>query len=74
MQMDIQKQEKKICIWLNKAESAELQCNAVLAPLFAELKKQKYTIAVFRSGTDALYDATLALLKSKIRRMLQRES
>lgn len=69
--MDIQKQEKKICIWLNKAESAEFQCNAVLAPLFAELKKQKYTIAVFRSGIDDLYDVTLDLLKSKIRRMLQ---
>ena len=71
--MDIQKQEKKICIWLNKEESAEFQCNGVLAPLFAELKKQKYTIVVFHSGIDALYDVTLDLLKSKIRRMLQME-
>ena len=50
MQIDIHPEKKLVCIWLTKAESADASAQEQLRPLYDRFRKQKFLVAVFRSG------------------------
>ena len=59
-------QDKIVEIWITNKEKHNLKLKQALSPLFAEYKKQKYTVAVFYSGeSNLLANTTDLLLKNK---------
>lgn len=50
-------------IWLTREDLADERRMARLPGLVASLAEQKLTPVVYRSGTEPLYDAALALLR-----------
>ena len=64
--------KKLVTIWLSRDESNSAH-REELKPLFAEYKARKYTVAVFQSGTEDLFDNTLALLKHNRTRSAEAE-
>lgn len=56
-------EEKKVMeVWLTREESQDEALHNRLKPLCAKWKKQKYLVAVYRSGVEDLYRNTLDLL------------
>lgn len=55
-------QKKLIQIWLTKQESQDESLQRRLKPMYAQWKKEKYLVAVYRSGTKDLRSSTLDLL------------
>ena len=56
-------EEKKIMeVWLTRKESQDEALHNRLKPWCAKWKKQKYLVAVYRSGVEDLYRNTLDLL------------
>ena len=54
--------KKLVQVWLSQKESKDEALQNRLKPMYAQWKQQKYTVAVFRSGTEDLKESTLALL------------
>ena len=68
MQLDIHPEKKLVCIWLTKAESADTSAQEQLGPLYDRFRKQKFLVAVFRSGGQDLTDLTSELLQKTLSR------
>lgn len=54
--------KKLVQVWLSQKESRDEALQSRLKPMYAQWKQQKYTVAVFHSGTENLKESTLALL------------
>ena len=55
-------QKKQIQIWLTKQESQDESLQSRLKSMYPKWKKEKYLVAVYRSGTKDLRSSTLDLL------------
>ena len=73
MQLDIHPEKKLVCIWLTKAESADASTQEQLGPLYDRFRKQKYLVAVFRSGGQDLTELTSELLRYNRKLFAERE-
>ena len=73
MQIDIHPEKKLVCIWLTKAESADISAQEQLRPLYDKFRKQKFLVAVFRSGNQKLTDLTSELLRYNRKLFAERE-
>ena len=62
--MEIERNEEKkiISVWLTKAESRDENLQRRLKSMYPKWKKEKYLVAVYRSGTKDLRSSTLDLL------------
>ena len=62
--MEIERDEKKklISVWLTKAESQDQELRDKLKSMYPKWKQEKYLVAVYHSGTEDLFESTLALL------------
>lgn len=59
----IQNDAKKLVqVWLTRKEAEDDALQNQLKPMYAQWKKQKYLVAVFRSGKEDLQHNTLDLL------------
>ena len=73
MQVDIHDDARQVCIWLTRAESADPATDARIRSLIQKYHDQKYLVAVYRSGSEDLFENTLALLKYNRKAQVQRE-
>ena len=73
MQVDIHDNARQVCIWLTKAESADPATDERIRPIIQKYREQKYLVAVYRSGTEDLFENTLAFLKYNRKAQAQRE-
>jgi hypothetical protein len=60
--MNVRDDSKIVEIWLSNAEKNDPALKAGLQKVYDEYKEKKYTVAVFQSGNQDLYQNTLALL------------
>ena len=68
----IQNDAKKLVqIWLTRKEAEDDALQIQLKPMYAQWKKQKYLVAVFRSGKEDLQQSTLDLLAYNKKRCAQ---
>lgn len=63
MEMNVRDDMKLVDIWLTNAEKNDPQLRSSLQSIYDEYKEKKYTVAVFESGSEDLYENTLALLR-----------
>ena len=73
MKIEVDDEKKIVSIWQTKAERDDPQIAEQLKDVFAEWKKKKYLVAVFKSGDEDLFENTLALLKYNRNRMAELE-
>ena len=73
MQLDIHPEKKLVCIWLTKAESADASTQEQLGPLYDRFRKEKFLVAVFRSGGQDLTELTSELLRYNRKLFAERE-
>lgn len=62
MQMEIRDAEKRLIIWLTRAESEDENMKESLRPIFREYAARKYLVAVFESGQESLEALTRDLV------------
>ena len=63
----IRKNDKKILeIWLTNAEKNDVAIRESLKSLYKKYQAQKFTVAVFESGPEDLYEGTKQLLIQNI--------
>ena len=63
MEIEVKDKEKRVNIWLTRAESQDQALLDSLKPLYKEYKAKKYLVAVFESGTEDLQGLTRELLR-----------
>ena len=68
MQIEVTDDKKDVVVWLTRAEKEDPAVQARLKEIYAEYKVKKYTVAVFTSGEQDLYQNTLSLLLYNRRR------
>lgn len=54
--------KKLVQVWLTRKEAEDAAVQTHLKPIYAQWQKQKYLVAVFRSGKEDLQRSTLDLL------------
>ena len=54
--------KKLVQVWLSRKESGDEALQSRLKPMYAQWKKQKYLVAVYRSGNKDLRESVLDLL------------
>lgn len=54
--------QKQIQLWMTQQESQDATLQNRLKPMYAQWKKQKYLVAVYRSGNKDLQESVLDLL------------
>ena len=62
MEMDVREKEKRVYIWLTRAESEDPALKESLKPIYQEYKAKKYLVAVYESGTGDLEGSIRDLL------------
>ena len=65
MQMEIRDAEKRVIIWLTRAESEDEKVKETLRPIIREYAARKYLVAVVESGQDSLEALTRDLVLYK---------
>ncbi len=73
MEINVHDDKKMVEVWLTRAEKQNEALQQELKPLYAQYKKKKYMVAVFKSGEQDLYQNTLALLSYNKRRIPELE-
>lgn len=68
MELIVHDNIKIVEVWLANAEKSDPAVQAQLNNLYAKYKAQKYTVAVFHSGSGDLYQNTRDLLAYNKRR------
>ena len=63
MEIGVKDKEKRVNIWLTRAESQDQALLDSLKPLYKEYKAKKYLVAVSSSGTEDLKSLTCDLLR-----------
>ena len=62
MEMEVRDKEKRVYIWLTRAESEDPALKESLKPIYQEYKAKKYLVAVYESGTGDLEGSIRDLL------------
>ena len=62
MEMEVRDKEKRVYIWLTRAESEDPALKESLKPIYQEYKAKKYLVAVYESGTENLEESIRDLL------------
>ena len=62
MEMEVRAKEKRVYIWLTRAESEDPALKESLKPIYQEYKAKKYLVAVYESGTGNLEESIRDLL------------
>ena len=62
MEMEVRNKEKRVYIWLTRAESEDPALKESLKPIYQEYKAKKYLVAVYESGTGDLEGSIRDLL------------
>ena len=62
MEMEVRDKEKRVYIWLTRAESEDPVLKESLKPIYQEYKAKKYLVAVYESGTGDLEGSIRDLL------------
>ena len=62
MEMEVRDKEKRVYIWLTRAESEDPALKESLKPIYQEYKAKKYLVAVYESGTGNLEESIRDLL------------
>lgn len=62
MELKVHDNTKIVEVWMTNAEKNDPAVQARLKELYAKYKEKKYTVAVFHSGGDDLYQSTRELL------------
>ena len=73
MDMNVFDDKKIVEIWLTKTEKNDPELRAGLKDIFAEWKKEKYTVGVYESGGKDLYCSTRDLLIYNKKRLAELE-
>ena len=73
MRMTVDETKKIVCFWLTNAEKNDAELRESLKPMYKEYHAQKYTVAVFTSGEQDLYENTRDLLLYNRRRFAEKE-
>ena len=68
LEINIHDNSKLVDIWLTRSEQSDQDTQAKLRELTRHYSAQKYTVAVFQSGTLDLAEETSALLRYNRRR------
>ena len=63
MDVTINHDKKLVTVWLSNAEKADPVISESLKPIYKKYNDVKYTVCVFKSGSNDLSDCTSALLK-----------
>lgn len=74
MEISIRDAQKIVEVWLTNAEKNDPAIVARLKPLYRAYQKQKYTVAVFQSGSADLFGCTSDLLRYNRRRVAELET
>ena len=74
MEIEIREGEKRVYVWLTRAESGDAGLREALKPLFREYKAKKYLVAAFLSGSEDLRELTRELLCYNRVRLREREA
>ncbi len=69
MQIQIHDESRMAEVWLTQAERDDPAVMEQLKPLYARCRARQYTVAVFLSGREDVYQNTLALLSYNKRRL-----
>ena len=72
MEIEVKDKEKRVNIWLTRAESQDQALLDSLKPLYKEYKAKKYLVAVFHSGNGNMKESIRDLLlynKTRIREL-----
>ena len=72
MKIEIMEQQKQVCIWLTREESADEDLEAKMMQLLEPYREKQYFFAIYRSGTQDLTEMTSALLIYNIKRSAER--
>ena len=72
MEMNVRDDMKLVDIWLTNAEKNDQQLRSSLQSIYDKYKEKKYTVAVFESGSEDLYENTLALLRYNKKRSAEK--
>ena len=62
MEVEVRDKEKRVYIWLTRAESEDPALKESLKPIYQEYKAKKYLVAVYESGTGNLEESIRDLL------------
>ena len=62
MEINVHDDRKIVEIWLSHSEQADAALREQIRPIYQEYNGKKYTVAVFQSGTEDLYEQTHQLL------------
>ncbi len=77
MEIEVKDKEKRVNIWLTRAESQDQALLDSLKPLYKEYKAKKYLVAVFHSGNGNMKESIRDLLlynKTRLRELeMERE-
>ena len=72
MEMNVRDDMKLVDIWLTNAEKNDPQLRSSLQSIYDKYKEKKYTVAVFESGSEDLYENTIALLRYNKKRSAEK--
>ena len=72
MKIEIMEQQKQVCIWLTREESADEDVQKKMMQLLKPYREKQYFFAIYRSGTQDLTEMTSALLIYNIKRSAER--
>lgn len=74
MEISIRDAQKIVEVWLTNSEKNDPAVAARLQPLYRAYQKQKYTVAVFQSGSADLFSCTRDLLRYNRKRVAELET
>ena len=74
MEISIRDAQKIVEVWLTNSEKNDPAGAARLQPLYRAYQKQKYTVAVFQSGSADLLGCTRDLLRYNRKRIAELET
>ena len=65
-------QQKQVCIWLTREESADEDLQKEMMQLLEPYREKRFFFTIYRSGTQDLTEMTSALLIYNIKRSAER--
>lgn len=72
MKIEIMEQQKQVCIWLTREESADEDLQKEMMQLLEPYREKRFFFTIYRSGTQDLTEMTSALLIYNIKRSAER--
>lgn len=73
MEVNVNKKQKLVEVWLTNKDQSDESVRCQLLPLFNKFKGLGYLVAVYRSGKEDLYRRTSDLLTYNRKRLAQLE-